>query len=171
MSAGVGTVSEIVDALHEAGVYFVASLPDSRIAPLIEAIDSDGRFLHVPLTCEDEGVADCAGAYFGGRHPCLLIQNSGLLESVNDLVTLAIFSQVPLLLVVAYRGTVGELHWYHGPVGRVTEAVVQALGLRYVVVDGLTDVPSVLARGRLLAETSSHPVVVLLTLRALGAER
>jgi sulfopyruvate decarboxylase subunit alpha len=162
-------VSELVEALHGAKVDFIASLPDSRIAPLIEAIEVDGRFVHVPLTCEDEGVGVCAGAYFGGRHPCLLIQNSGLLESINDLVTLAVFSQIPLLLVVAYRGTLGEPHWYHGPVGRVTENVIKALGLRYAVVETPDEVAPALAGARLLAETSSHPVVVLLTLRALGS--
>lgn len=161
-------VSQFVEALHGAGVDFVASLPDSRIAPFLEAIGADERFVHVAVTCEDEGVGVCAGAYFGGRHPCLLIQNSGLLESINDIVTLAIFSQIPLLLVVAYRGTLGEPHWYHGPVGRVTENVIQALGLRYAVVETPHEVPTALAGARQLAETSSHPVVVLLTLKALG---
>jgi sulfopyruvate decarboxylase subunit alpha len=156
------------DALHEAGVDLVASLPDSRIAPLITAIAADARFVHVDLTREDEGVGVCAGAWLGGRRPCLLIQNSGLLESVNDLVTLAIFSQLPLLLVVAYRGTLGEPHWYHGPVGRVTEPVLRALAIPYVVVDDRAEVGRALADGLLLAETSAHPVAVLLTLRALG---
>jgi sulfopyruvate decarboxylase subunit alpha len=161
--------ARLVDELHEAGVDFVASLPDSRIAPLIEALEADGRFRHVALSREDEGVGVCAGAWFGGATPCLLIQNSGLLESVNDLVTLSIFSQVPLLLVVAYRGYLGEAHWYHGPVGRVTEGVLDALSIPYAVADDPDTVGTTLARARLLAETSSHPVCVLLTLNALEA--
>lgn len=161
------TMASLVDALDAAGVDFVASLPDSRIAPLIEEIEADGRFRHVGLTREDEGVAVCAGAWFGGATPALLIQNSGLLESVNDLVTLSIFSQIPLLLVVAYRGYLGEAHWYHGPVGRVTEGVLNALQIPYTVADDPDTAASALARGRLLAETSSHPVAVLLTLNAL----
>lgn len=162
------SITGLVDALHGADVDFVASLPDSRIAPLIELIESDDRFDHVALTCEDEGVGVCAGAYFGGRHPCLLIQNSGFLEAVNDLVTLSIFSQIPLLLLVAYRGYIGELHWYHGPVGRVTEGVIAALGIKYVVLDRPEEAQDTISRARLLAETSSHPVVVLATLKALG---
>jgi sulfopyruvate decarboxylase subunit alpha len=161
------TMAGLVDALDAAGVDFVASLPDSRIAPLIEAVQADGRFRHVALTREDEGVGVCAGAWFGGATPALLIQNSGLLESVNDLVTLSIFSQVPLLLVVAYRGYLGEAHWYHGPVGRVTTGVLDALSIPYAVADDPGAVPATLSRARLLAETSSHPVAVLLTLNAL----
>lgn len=167
MTSDKATPPPFVDALHSAGVDFVASLPDSRIAPIITAIEEDDRFLHVPLTCEDEGVGVCAGAYFGGRRPCLLIQNSGLLESINDIVTLAIFSQIPLLCVVAYRGTFGEPHWYHGPVGRVTENVIDALGLRYAIVQTGAEMGPALAAARLLAETSSYPVIVLVTLPAL----
>lgn len=162
-------VAPLPDALHEAGVDFVASFPDSRIAPLITAIEADDRFVHVSLSREDEGVGVCAGAWFGGRRPCLFVQNSGLLESVNDLVTLSIFSQIPLLLVVAYRGYVGEPHSYHGPVGRVTEGLLRALAIPYVVVDdGGESLGAELRRASLLAETSSHPVAVLLTLRTLS---
>jgi sulfopyruvate decarboxylase subunit alpha len=151
-------------------VELVASLPDSRIAPLIEAIAADERFVHVALSSEDEGVGVCAGAWLGGRRPCLLIQNSGFLESVNDLVTLPIFSQIPLLLVVAYRGYLGEPHNYHGPVGRVTEGVMRALAIPYKVVDddGETIAEEV-RRASLLAESSSHPVALLLTLRTIAA--
>jgi sulfopyruvate decarboxylase subunit alpha len=159
---------DLVGALHDAGVDFVASLPDSRIAPIIEAVEADPRLRHVALTREDEGVGVCAGAWFGGATPCLLIQNSGLLESVNDLVTLSIFSQIPLLLVVAYRGYLGEAHWYHGPVGRVTEGVLRALAIPYAIADDAATTPGTIARARLLAQTSSHPVAVLLTLEVLG---
>jgi sulfopyruvate decarboxylase subunit alpha len=162
------TPTAIVDAMHAAGIDFVASLPDSRIARVIERVEGDDRFVHVALTCEDEGVGVCAGAWFGGRKPCLLIQNSGLLEATNDLVTLAIFSQIPLLLLVAYRGYIGEAHWYHGPVGRVTEATLRALSVPYVIADDPDTVRPLIARTRLLAETSSHPAVVLLSLEALG---
>ena len=158
----------LVDALHDAQIDFVASLPDSRIARFIEAIEGDERFTHVALSCEDEGVGVCAGAWFGGARPCLLIQNSGLLESINDLVTLAIFSQIPMLLLVAYRGYLGEAHWYHGPVGRVTEGVLRALSVPYVIADDPQDVGPLIARTQRLAETSSHPAVVLLSLEALG---
>ncbi|HEX5145748.1 MAG TPA: hypothetical protein VFV85_01900 [Conexibacter sp.] len=157
----------IVDALHDAGVDFVASLPDSRLARHIEAIERDERLHHIALSSEDEGVGVCAGAWFGGSRPCLLIQNSGLLESVNDLVTLSIFSQLPLLLAIAYRGYVGEAHWYHGPVGRVTEGVLRALNVPYVIADAPDSVPSLLARTQQLTQTSSHPAAVLLSLDAL----
>jgi sulfopyruvate decarboxylase subunit alpha len=159
---------ELADIMHEAGIDFVASLPDSRIAPWIAAVEQDERFIHVRLSSEDEGVGVCAGAWFGGRKPCLLIQNSGMLEATNDLVTLAMFSQIPLLMLVAYRGYIGEPHSYHGTVGRVTEPVLRALGIQHVVVDRPDEVSSAIARAALLAETCSYPVAVLLTLRAIG---
>lgn len=160
--------AELADMLSDAGIDFVASLPDSRIAPWLDAVEEDPRFIHVALSSEDEGVGVCAGAWVGGRRPCLLIQNSGLLEAANDLVTLAVFSQIPLLLVVAYRGYIGEAHFYHGPVGRVTEPFLAALGIQHVVVDRPEELASAIERSALLAETCSYPVAALVTPQALS---
>ncbi len=167
MKATTSKLQQLVGALHTAGIDFVASLPDSRIAPLIETVQRDSRFIHVELTSEDEGVGVCCGAYFGGKKPCLLIQNAGLLESINDLVTLAMFSQIPFLLLIMYRGHLGEPHWYHGLVGKVTEPVLQALSLKYFILDDPGEAAKVFSGARLLAETSSSPVAVLLTLSGL----
>ena len=70
-----------------------------------------------------------------------------MLEATNDLVTLAMFSQIPLLMLVAYRGYIGEAHSYHATVGRVTEPVLRALGIQHVVVDRPDEVASAIARG------------------------
>jgi sulfopyruvate decarboxylase subunit alpha len=158
----------LVDALAGAGIDVVASMPDTQITPVIRLLAEDERFVHVPLTREDDGVGVCAGAYLGGRAPCLLVQNSGLLEAYNDLLTLGVASEIPMLLLVGYRGTIGELHWYHGPAGRVTEPALDVLGIRYAVLDDIAHAASVVERSQRLARVSLRPVAVLVTLAALG---
>jgi sulfopyruvate decarboxylase subunit alpha len=160
----------LADALAGAGIDVVASMPDSQITPVIRILADDDRFVHVPLTREDDGVGVCAGAYLGGRAPCMLVQNSGLLEAYNDLLTLGVASEIPMLLLVGYRGTIGELHWYHGPAGRVTEPALNVLGIRGAVLDDIEQAASVVARSQRLARVSLRPVAVLVTLAALGLE-
>jgi sulfopyruvate decarboxylase subunit alpha len=160
----------IVDALAAAGVDVVASMPDTQITPVIRLIGRDERFTHIPLTREDDGVGVCAGAYLGGASGCLLLQNSGVLETYNDLLTLGVACEIPMLLLVGYRGTLGELHWYHGPAGRVTEPALDVLGIRYAVLDDSADTESVIARSQTLARVSLRPVAVLVTLEALGLD-
>jgi sulfopyruvate decarboxylase subunit alpha len=145
-------------------------MPDSQITPVIALIEADSRFSHVPLVREDDGVGVCAGAYLGGAAPCLLIQNSGMLETYNDLLTLGVASQIPMLLVIGYRGTLGELHWYHGPAGRVTERALDLIGVPHFVLDEIDQAAAMIARGRQLARVNSCPVAILVTLDALGVD-
>lgn len=159
-----GSAVMILRALRSAGIDFVASFPDSQISPLITAITSAPDMLHVALSREDEGVGVCAGAYLGGRKPCLLIQNSGLLEAVNDLLSVAVAQELPMLLLIGYRGHFGELHWYHGPAGRVTEPILDLLGVKHVVLGDLVDSATVISRAALLAEVMCRPTAVLIPL-------
>jgi sulfopyruvate decarboxylase subunit alpha len=53
----------IVDGMKEAGVNFVASLPDANLAKLLALVDSDPELTHLTLCREEEGVGICTGAY------------------------------------------------------------------------------------------------------------
>jgi sulfopyruvate decarboxylase subunit alpha len=161
----------IVDGIAAAGIDVVASMPDSQITPVIRLVTADPRFVHVPLTREDDGVGVCAGAYLAGRSGCLLVQNSGLLEAYNDLLTVGVASEIPMLLLVGYRGSIGEVHWYHGPAGRVTELALELAGIRFALLDDASRAADVIGRSQTLARAAMRPVAVLMTLDALGIGR
>jgi sulfopyruvate decarboxylase subunit alpha len=50
----------------------------------------------------------CAGAYMGGRRPCIIMQNTAIGVTINALATLIQFYQIPLPMLISYRGEVGE---------------------------------------------------------------
>jgi sulfopyruvate decarboxylase subunit alpha len=158
----------LVEALAGAGIDLVASVPDSQTTPLIRLLAGDERFSHVPLTREDDGIGVCAGAFLGGASPCLLIQNSGLLEAYNDLLTLGVASEIPMLLMVGHRGTLGERHWYHGPAGRATEGALDLIGVAHFTLDDGARAGHVIAHSQVLARVNSRPVAVLFTPGALA---
>ena len=97
----------IFEAIKKAGITAVASLPEQKLYQLIELVDRDNALRHVPLCREEEGVAICAGTYLAGKL-AMIMQNGGLLNSVNGLTSTALHLQIPILLLVYYAGDVGD---------------------------------------------------------------
>jgi sulfopyruvate decarboxylase subunit alpha len=91
----------------------------------------------------------------------MIMQNGGLLNSVNALTTTALHLQIPLLLLIYYAGDVGDRGF--STVGSVTEGVLQGLGIRYQVLRKIEEIEPAITGAWTLAEDSSRPVAVLLT--------
>ena len=75
-----GEASEaIVRGLKAAGVDFVAILPDHGFDRVQKRIAEDDVFTYAPVSNESVGAGVCAGAFFGGKTPALMIPTSGFL--------------------------------------------------------------------------------------------
>jgi len=98
----------IIGDLAVGGVNFVTSVPCKQLAGVIEVLNETPGITHVPSNKEDEGMGLCAGAYMGGARPAILMQNTALGVVVNTLATLIQFYQIPLPMLISYRGEVGE---------------------------------------------------------------
>lgn len=99
---------KIADALIRNKIEFVTTVPCKQLAGVIELVDTDKRFLHVPSNKEDEGMGLCAGAFMGGKRACIIMQNTALGVTINTLVTLIQYYNIPLPMLISYRGEVGE---------------------------------------------------------------
>jgi len=98
----------IIGNFVENGVDFITSVPCKQLAGVIEVLDQTQEIKHVPSNKEDEGMGLCAGAYMGGMRPAIMMQNTALGVVVNTLATLIQFYQIPLPMLISYRGEVGE---------------------------------------------------------------
>ena len=152
---------ELLQGLKEAGVDFVASVPDTNLSDLLELLVDDGHVQHVPVGREEEGIGVCTGAYLGGRRPAMLMQNAGLLNSCNALTTTALQFGIPLLLLVYYAGEIGDEAFHM--LGLVTEPVLQGLGIKYAVVRNPADVKRQIQEAVTSSQASKRPVALLLT--------
>jgi sulfopyruvate decarboxylase subunit alpha len=158
----------IIQALRRIGVSLAAYLPDEWLEPLIDAVEAHPDIRGVRVAREDEGVGICAGAFFGGRRAVLITQNSGVLLSGNAIVGCALLHHAPFLMLVSYTGSIGDRRFYQINKGRATEPVVQALGLRYAVIDTSDDVDRIEDLAA-FAYQSGEPAVALLGRSVLGA--
>lgn len=152
----------IYQGLKKSGVDFVVSLPCVNLGKIIEMVERDPEITHVPVTREEEGFGICAGAYMGGKKTAILMQNSGLGNSVNVLASLNKLYQIPILMVMSHRGTPGEFMSAQIPMGEATPSLLDALEIPYFLPKTSEDAFKTLSEAWLLAEMGGSPVAMLL---------
>jgi sulfopyruvate decarboxylase subunit alpha len=161
------SAAAIIAGLKNAGIDFVATLPDEKMLELIRSVHDDPELKHVPLCREEEGIGICAGAYLAGKKTAIIMQNAGFLNSCNALTTTSLQFQIPILMLIYYAGDIGDRGFT--TLGAVTEPVLQAMGFRSYVLRRTEEIETILRGAQILAEDSKRPVAVLLTKSVLGA--
>lgn len=121
----------IFDGLKDVGIDFIVSVPCVNLSKLLDMIDEDEEITHIPVTREEEGIGICAGAYLGGKKPAILMQNSGLGNSINALKSLMELYEFPLLMIMSHRGTEGESICGQVPMGKSTARILEAMDYRF----------------------------------------
>jgi phosphonopyruvate decarboxylase len=112
---------------------FFAGVPCSLIEALIRDLESHPRLSYVAAVREDVAVGMAAGAWFAGRRPVVLMQNSGLGTSLNALASLSLMYGLPALLVVTWRGYRRQDAPEHILMGEITPKLLDLLGIPHRV--------------------------------------
>ena len=120
---------ELADALIAAGIEVAAWVPDKRLAPIGERLAERGIPLRT-LTREEECFGYAAGYRAAGGMPLVLVQCSGLGNSLNAIGSLVIPYGLGFPVIVSMRGTLGERNPSQMPLGRATVAMLEALGIQ-----------------------------------------
>jgi len=106
-------------ALKGAGFDFFCGVPCSLLKGLVSLLEQDRAAGYLSATREDSALGIAAGAFFGGKRPMVLMQNSGLGVSVNALASLHTLYEIPVLLVISWRGedrSDAPEHWMMGEI-------------------------------------------------------
>lgn len=99
---------QIVNDLITNNVEFVTTVPCKQLAGVISGLEESEQIHHVPSNKEDEGMGLCAGAYMGGKRSAIIMQNTAIGVTINTLATLIQYYNIPLPMLISYRGEVGE---------------------------------------------------------------
>lgn len=124
-----------LDLLERHGYDFFTGVPCSLFQGITKILDDDPRFGYVSAVREDSALGIAAGAYLGGRQPVVLMQNSGLGVSVNALVSLNQIYDIPVLLLVSWRGQDGHDAPEHLIMGRIMDPFLELLQIPFAVSD------------------------------------
>jgi sulfopyruvate decarboxylase subunit alpha len=155
--------SEILDTLKRLGFGAAIAVPDSWLGEILVRIERDAVMRLVRATHEEEALAIACGCRLGGVRTAMFVQNAGLLSMGAGMVCLAQRYQFPLLLLVSYRGTVEDAVFYHLPKGRVTEPVLNGLGLDYARADRSRPIGPQIEAAATFAEEGCCPFALLLS--------
>lgn len=128
------------DSLKEMGFDFFTGVPCSLLGGIIKAL-GDG---YIPSVREDTALGLAAGAYLGGRKPCVLMQNSGIGYSLNVLTSLNLIYDIPVLLIISFRGFAGKDAPEHLVMGKHCVELMETVGIRSKVCGG-PDIKAALA--------------------------
>src|SRR5215471_10441250 len=154
MPVSLASSKVIFNALKQCDIRLLSALPETWLLHLIRMADEDPDVTLVRLAKEEEGVGISAGAHFAGVKSAMLMQNHGLLASVNGIVSFAQLYRMPLLMVVSYRGHFGERDPWQTQGGSATEPVLRALGIPYTFLDTPATVQKKIAEAQTWAYAS-----------------
>ena len=161
MTSGTSTHSQLfLDALEASGFDFFAGVPCSLLTGVIRLLDSSPKYGYVSAVKEDAAVGMAAGAYLGGGKPVVFMQNSGLGTSFNALASLTLMYELPLLLVVSWRGQGGKDAPEHILMGEITGDVFDTLGIPYQVL-AADRIEAQIAEAAAQIERTHKPVALL----------
>jgi sulfopyruvate decarboxylase subunit alpha len=122
--------------VHAAGSRDVVYVPDNPLSHVLREFQD--RFADVRLllaTREEEAFGIAAGLYVGGRLPTVMLQSSGLGNSLNALTSLLLPYQIPVLVIVSLRGDAGEWNVAQVPMGRAVRSIFDAIGVPHATVE------------------------------------
>jgi sulfopyruvate decarboxylase subunit alpha len=152
----------IVDGLKEAGVNFVTLMADADFVDAQQAIRNDPAFKCVSVSSEATGAAVCAGAWLGGKVPALLCPTSGLMVAAWPLTSIGLAWGIPIMLVIPYRGDVGDGYWVMRPYYYTTKPTLRVLQIPYLVASKNQEIKGAIRSLRKSAAGWMHPVALLL---------
>src|SRR3981189_2386469 len=127
-------VDAVIRGLKKAGVSIVCYLPDSLFKELYPALDADPDIRTIRVTNEGEGAAICGGVFLSGKKAALVMENSGLRASVEPLARLGLGAGIPVIMLMSFRGELGENNWWAIPHGITMEPMLDALRIPHRII-------------------------------------
>jgi sulfopyruvate decarboxylase subunit alpha len=156
--------ASIIREIKASGIEFVVSVPDiTTSAGVLQPLSQLTNPRLIRICKEDEGVGICAGLVHSGKRALLLIQHTGLLDSINAVRGVAVEYDLPICMMVGLlekEPGVPPLQSKRYGI-RIVEPILDAMGIPYHEVEEEADVAKIRPAidG---AYAKSRPVVMLI---------
>ncbi|HVZ50709.1 MAG TPA: decarboxylase [Pseudolabrys sp.] len=153
----------VLATLKRNEVRLVTYVPDRVLTPLIKAAHEDDFFTTFACTREEEAIGIVSGAWMGGMRGAVLMQTSGFGTLPNALASLVVPSQIPALLFVSQRGTLGEFNLGQAMVCRTVQPVLDAIGIESHTITREDELAFIVDRSIKQAVATQAPVTFILS--------
>ena len=131
----------IVDIIQSSGIDMVFSVPCKMLSGILVEIDRR-KICHVPVCREEEGIGVAAGAALAGRRPMILMQNSGLGNCINALMSLTRTYKLPLFILMSHRGGRDEKIMAQVPMGEKSPLLLKEMDIDFLNIKDISNITS-----------------------------
>lgn len=122
----------VIDLLKEHGISHIASIPCDKAKDLCFMLPD--HFDHTCLTREEDGIGVCAGLALAGQRPAMVIQSSGLGNSLNAIMSLTKTYDLPLPIIASWRGVQDEIIPAQVPFNAAIPKILDATEIPYTII-------------------------------------
>lgn len=130
----------VVRVLKANKVRLITYVPDKVLSPLIKRVHADDWFTVICPAREEEAVGIVTGAYMGGLRGIVLMQTSGFATLPNALASLTVPYQIPMLMMISERGTLGDFQLGQVMVCRTMRPILNSLNIENYAIERQDDV-------------------------------
>jgi sulfopyruvate decarboxylase alpha subunit len=163
-----GWAHTILEAFRRENIRNLVFLPDTVMGRLLALAETDALFRLTAVHREEEAVGILTGLYLGGQRGAMLIQNTGLGNSLNALASLAMAYKIPFPLLISLRGELGEFNPAQLVMGRAVRGCLDALRIQHFTLGREEDVEVVMQGALKTCFTAQEPLAVLLSAQMTG---
>jgi sulfopyruvate decarboxylase subunit alpha len=143
----------------------VVYVPDNPLSHVLREFERYPDVRLLLATREEEAFGIAAGLYLGGKLPAVMLQSSGLGNSLNALTSLLVPYQIPVLMIISMRGDLGEWNAAQVPMGRAVRAILESIDVPHVTVESADDTAETVRLAGLTAFGTRLPGACLLPRR------
>jgi sulfopyruvate decarboxylase alpha subunit len=144
-------------------IEMIVHIPDTILTELLKSLVADDYFDVISPTREEEGVGILAGAYLGGKHGALLMQNSGLGNAANILGSLSVPYQIPTVMLISQRGELGEFNTVQVGMGQALRPTLDGLDVPHFTMEREDEVEKIMNGAIKLAHSTDRPVAIIVS--------
>jgi sulfopyruvate decarboxylase alpha subunit len=163
-----GWARAIVETLRSENVRNLVFLPDTVMGRLLALAEEDASFRLVAVHREEEAVGILTGLLLGGQRGAMLVQSSGLGNSLNALGSLAMAYRIPFPLLISLRGELGEFNPAQLQMGRAVVGCLDALHIQHVTLRSTDGLETLLSGALKTCYTAEEPFGILLSAQLTG---
>jgi phosphonopyruvate decarboxylase len=133
----------LIELLKRNNTNFFTGVPDSVLREFSSFLQNKSKKNHIIATNEGAAVSLGIGHYLStSKVPCIYMQNSGLSNALNPLISIAhekVYS-IPLILIIGWRGSpkIND-EPQHNVKGKITESILKLLNIKYTIIRSNND--------------------------------
>ena len=150
----------ILDYLIKNGIDYIVHIPDKILLPLIEAAERRKSTKLILVTREEEGIGVCAGLHMAGHKPVMVMQSSGIGNSITAITGVLQTHHIPLLIIISIRGSLYEYNPSDAPLGSSIWKIMEALSIPFFVPRNGDEIRDIIDGIVPLCNSSQGPAVV-----------